>query len=314
MDARITKSRLANFLAYDWLKILVAVAIAVAALCVFFVTIQTHPRDDQEYQLYCYTGLSGGEDSSKFTDSVKDGDIFSYDILTVGFESFDAFEAYSAAAFAARRAAGQGKAMFVSGTERTVYDEKGEPHTTSVYEDYLLECINEYGTEKEYLHPIFELPEFFHDCETYLAGVFGEDWRTGDINEEVVRSLFLSRNGKDKRFKTATQREEGIALERARLLKLRTDTVKVLDAIDTGVYSYESYTSEIGNTYTVGLNVGRLPKLSGLVYFYKTNEDGTTVRSAENVRFVIFNNNEISTDLKYESVSVLAWMLEAYGA
>ncbi len=51
MDARISKSRLSNFLSYDWLKILIAVAVAVTAVCVFFSMIKTRARDEQVFSV-----------------------------------------------------------------------------------------------------------------------------------------------------------------------------------------------------------------------------------------------------------------------
>ena len=99
MDAKITKERLGNFLSYDWLKILIAVVAVVFALCVFFTSVQTRPRADQEYELYGYTGLVKGSGASGLESRLLGGGL-SYDILTFTFETFDAFDTYSDTAYA----------------------------------------------------------------------------------------------------------------------------------------------------------------------------------------------------------------------
>ena len=55
MDAKITKSRLANLLSYDWLKIIAAILAVVFLLIVFFTTIKTRAREEQIYTVYAYS-------------------------------------------------------------------------------------------------------------------------------------------------------------------------------------------------------------------------------------------------------------------
>lgn len=316
MDAKITKERLANFLSYDWLKIVIAIAFAVCALCVFFTTVQTRPRADQEYELYGYTGISWGSDSENFEEGLRGGGL-SYDILTITFETFDSFDTYSSAAYAARRAAGEGKAMFVSGESYTVKDSAGNDVEKNYLDDFLASCLLDENTEREEIKTLIPFRTLFGDCEDYLASVFGENWRENALPDDAaVRSVFLARNGKDKRFRTSAEREKGIALERERLLNLREDYLAVKAAVDDpeGPYSYVSYTSPYGKTYEVALNIGGLKRLSDFVFCYGQNSDGTRYRTSENMRFVVFYNQSIAnSDLRFESVSLLASLLKEYG-
>ena len=313
MDAKITKSRLANFLSYDWLKILIAIVMAVAALCVFFTTVGTRPREDQRFELYCYTGLSGSSRAQQFSDTAMEEKIFSYDILAVTFETFDSFDIYGSAAYGARRAAGEGKAMFVPDA-LAKYDENGEKVSDTILEGFLAECLLNAGTESEYLNPLFDFPQFMEDATAYLANVLGENWRDAPVvNDDAVREIFLARNRNDKRYKTAANREKGIADERARFIGLRSDYLVVEEAIESGLFTYTDYTSEMGKTYTVALNIGGLARLQNFIYYNATSESGNIVHTAKDINFVIFNNGKHTTDLKYESLSLLAWLIEEYG-
>ncbi len=315
MDAKITKARLGNYLSYDWIKILVILAVAIGVLCVFFTTISTKPRDDQEFELYCYTGLSAGTDSSRFDRVLEEGDPFSYDILVTTFESFDTFDTYSSTAYAARRAAGQGEAMFVSSEDYIEKDADGVEHEKNRLVDFLRECTSEEGLETEHINPLYDLPTYMNDCEAYLARVFGANWRTNDVPDEgAVEEIFTARNGGDKRFRSAAKREEGISLERARLIRLRSDYLVVSDLIARGIYSYTTYTSEIGKTYTVALKIDGLARLNNFVFYLKTDEEENTVRVADGINFVIFKNYQTPDDLRFESISLLRWLYEEYGA
>ncbi len=93
MDARITKSRLANLLSYDWLKIIAAILAVVLILIVFFTTIKTRARDEQIFTVYAYSTpdsvsegdadmtLYSGADADAFSDRALANGVFSYDVL-----------------------------------------------------------------------------------------------------------------------------------------------------------------------------------------------------------------------------------------
>ncbi len=311
MDAKITKERLGNFLAYDWLKIVIAIAIAVAALCVFFTTVSTQPREDQIYELYAYSELYSGGDMAVFEEETRKN-AFSYDILDVRYEVFGQYDVYEQTAYQARRAAGQGKAIFVNGRDY-VYIENGEESLKNHLVDFVESGISNFGLETEFCNPYLDFPKLFADCEDYLSGVFGENWETSDVPDEAaVKSVFLARNKDDKRFRTAAKKEAGIALERARLIKLRTDYLGVRNAVESGLFSFTPYTSPADKTYTVALNVGRLPKLSELVYYTEEDEDGTVVKRTEDIHFIAYYNGKVSNDLRFESFSLLNWMIGKY--
>lgn len=303
MDARITKSRLANFLAYDWLKILFTALAAIGLLALLFTTIATDPRDDQMYDVYVYENLEGGEDALTMGDVLLSKKVFSYDILTANAETFSG-NPYAAAAFNARRAAGTGRALFIADTPPE--EEGGRTGFEQFVDNYTV------GTESD---PVFEMlfsaDVLFEETGEYLAGVFGEDWRAGGpLLEGAAERCFSARNSADKRFKTEEQRQEGIKLEERRLQKLRDDLLFVEQAFSEGVLSYRAVTTSYGEELNVGIKLRGLSKLSKLCYYAETEGD-TKKQTTDNVILAFFNNGS-GSDLDYESVSFLRYLVEAY--
>lgn len=299
MDARITKQRLGNLLSYDWLKILGAIVAAVLVLSVFFTMVATRPRSSQIYSVYAYDGTYAGTDFATLGDKLLARNVFSYDILKTGTETFDSKNSYGGAVFTARRSVGEGTVMFVSGYSQT--DEEGNK------QDSLFESLVKEGPGM-FLDP----EKFMADCAAYLSGFYDGDWRAENpvLNEESVRQCFLARNGKDKRFRSAAKKEEGVLLECERVEKLRGDYLTVEAAFEGGVFEYAYCTAE-DKVYTAGIGTGKLATVQNLAY-YTVERDGETVRTAEELTLVLFNNGDKADDLKYETVSFLKYLLDEY--
>lgn len=302
MDARITKSRLANFLAYDWLKILLAVAAVVAVLSVFFTTVRTRPKGEQEYSLFAYSDLSMGEDAALLGDDLYEKGTFSYDVLLVNAESFSS-NMYAGAAFTARRSAGEGNAMFI-GNAVLEEGEDAKSMLRQFVEGYLVQD----GGQKT-LKILLDVKAYMAEADAYLAQYYGENWREegATLDEEKAAACFLARNGKDKRYKTEAKKAQGIEDEKKRFSKLRSDLLTVEAAFESGVLSYTTITTEDGD-FTVGIRLGRLPGLTDLYYY----TDAAGNKSAEELNLVLFNNGDEMGDLKFETVSLLRYLLKEY--
>lgn len=305
MDARITKTRLSNLLSYDWIKILVAIAAAVIAICVFFTTVKTRPRGNQVFAVYAYREISGGEDSEFLADRLMKESVFSYDVLDTQFEAFGTGQ-YSDAAFSARRSAVQGQVMFVS--SNLTSEEEGAP---TVLENFTG------GDRADYS---LDLDRYFLDCENYLIRFFGADWEHGTLIEAEAERCFLARNGKDKRYRSAGKREQGIADEKARLTKLRDDYLFVRACLADGVLSLANVKDEEGRETPRAFALGALKDLRDLV-FYTEVKDGKNIPSAENICMILFVNDndagkpalQVENDLRYEPLSFLRYLVEKYG-
>ncbi len=315
MDARVTKHRLANMLSYDWLKIAVAVIFAIAALSVFFTMVRTRATDGQTFIVYGHSGLIKGRNADRIDDELVSRGVFSYDVLSVSAENFTN-NYMSDAAYSARRAAGEGTVMFVSNHP------KDDPETEEV-EVSDLWTIAGYEYDAERGRPLapsdytaegsignaFELDAFFGGIESELVKFFGEDWRAGgEPIEETVRAVFKARNGKDNRYRFSSAKfEEGVKDEAERVKKLREDYLFVTAAFEEGKLTRVEYPGEEPCAFAVGL--GNLRRIGDL-YTHPTEEGASPTAD---LGLMIYNNGKRLGDLKYEPISFLRYLVEAYG-
>ena len=301
MDARITKQRLGNMLSYDWLKIVGVIIAAVVFFAIFFTMIGTRATVGQQFYVYAYNGLSTGGEFVKLGDTLKSRKIFGYDILDTGCESFKTSRLYGDAVFYARRAADQGRVIFID--DIRTEDEEGNVHSN------LLQFMDYAGEEKESFRYFLDPEVFLNDCETYLVNFFGEEL-SGELNQDKAREAFMARNGKDKRFRTAAKKEAGVLSEVERLKKLRDDYLCVSDAMGTAL-SYVTYESEV-KTHTIAFSMASL-NLTSLVYYTAETEEGEA-QTNHDVALCVFDNGNREGDLKYETVNFLAYLVRTYGA
>lgn len=320
MDARITKPRLSNLLSYDWLKILVAVAIAVAALSVFFTSVKTRPADEQTFTVYAYNDVRPGTDAGALSDDLMEKDVFSYEILLTQVENFSLVAGtnglYSGSIYATRLVNDARTVMFVCKLD----DAESESYS-AVKQLIEVNGVSAAGARNGFL----DFEEYLGDCESYLKGFFGDDWRNGALDETKANDCFYSRNSKDKRYRNDEQKAEGALSELERLEKLRRDYAVVSDSFQSGILSYATITVEDesdeedgvpAGTYNCGVSLGKLSKLSRLYYTATETEEGS-VYSAADVSMILFNTAALgdkTNDLRYETVSFLAYLVSEYGA
>ena len=131
MDARITKQRLGNLLSYDWLKMLIAIVIAVFLIILLFTMTATRVTNAQTFAVYAYTDLTAGKDFNSLGSTLKTNEVLSYDILETKTEKFSADDRYDI--FSLRRTVGEGTVMFISDVRTYKTDDAGNP----VYDENL---------------------------------------------------------------------------------------------------------------------------------------------------------------------------------
>lgn len=303
MDAQITKERLYNFLSYDWLKMIASALVAVLFLLVLFTTTATRATDAQTMEIYCRSDLTGGTDSTDLDERIKEG-VFSYEILNVIMETFSG--EYASAAFSARRAAGEGDAVFYS--DYVTYNEDG-----SVKEESALR------SEMAQIGEAFlNVEEYFADCKTYLDSFYGGDYTANELDMDKVRESFFARNDKDKRFKTTESKEQGVVYEKERIERLNRDYTAVLGYFEEGILSFTECTVNVRDegerTLPMAIRVGgsRMRGLTKLVYYTEKQEDGSSVRTSETVHLALLDNGVRDGDLRYERISFIRYLVDTY--
>ena len=286
MDAKITKQRLGNLLTYDWLKILAVIAAAIGLLTLFFTMVRTRPTEEQTFTVYAYCVKQG-----TLPDHEPDKNLFSYEILTTAEETFDAKTGYL---FQVRRSAGQGTVLFVADIE-----DKDENGNVTAQSDLSTLTDGMSGGIA------VDTKEFLSDCEAYLKKFFGEGLKEEDLNYGLVRETFLARNAKDKRFRSEAKKEAGIVQEEERLKKLRTDYLEVCAAVEKGLLTHRELEKD-GKTYSVAFGLGGLNKISKLYYC------GNFEDKQDALHLVVLNNRNQDSDLRYETVSYLSYLVREF--
>lgn len=324
MDAKITKQRLSNLLAYDWLKILVTIVVAVLGLILIFTMTATRPTSAQTFAIYAYTDLRVGTENDKLMDNLQTRSVFSYDILSVTYESF-AGNSYATAAFTARRAAGEGTVMFTSARDgEGKYNQNSELYKNTFESMY--SGGDGYGG---YYNPQYFLETEIND---YLVRFFGSDL-TGELDADRAAARFLERNGKDKRFRSEASKQAGIESEKARLVKLRDDFLIVRQAFQDGKLAYTALNNETGDitrlgwgkecpegSYIAAFDMSALKEITKVYYFSYTEpeteenkEENRNKVTGEGISLTVFKNSRQNDyDLCYECVSLLSYLAEHY--
>ena len=297
MDARITKQRLGNLLSYDWLKILLSVVAAVAVLVVFFTMVGTRPSSAQTFTVFCHEDLTAGSDFHTLADTLENEEVFSYDILSVGTESFS--KGSSSTIFSTRRTVGTGNVYFVPDEAQKYNEEDGKLIEDSNQLVYLSGGTVYHGEGSQGSY--YDTKYFLEECENYIAKFY----KNGELNEPAVRECFLNRNGKDKRFRTKAKKEAGIEQEKARIKKLHDDYEFVMNAFADGTLSHiDERKNAEGETYNFGISLAGLKGLGELVTF---NTEGSAP-----VALMILRNNYKDNNLRYETVSFLRYLVKEY--
>lgn len=321
MDARITKQRLGNLLSYDWLKMLVTIAIFVFLVVLLFTMTATRVTNAQTFTVYAYNDVTAGRDFNSLADKLKDEDVLSYDILETTTEKFSADSQYDL--YSLRRTTGEGTVMFVSDVRvyetdddgNPVLDENGDPKIETESALYSLAMGSTVDSEDPVSGTLYDCKYYIESCAEYLSGFFEGDWETSNtLDEAAVRASFLERNSGDKRYKNDEAREKGIADERQRILDLRDDYLVVLQCFENGTFKYTEYTAKNvdGSSFTsvLGINLGGLEKIADLAYY--TDGEGNQVVSNLNL-VILYNNFHEANGLRFEPVTFLRYLYEEYG-
>ena len=185
MDAKITRKRLSDFLAYEWIVIIIAIAVGIFAWEAVFSLSGVKLTAGQTFNILYYKGV---KPDTNLALAVGD-DTFSYDMLG-GAVSEDA--SYTDSTLYGKVDAFMADVLIT--TENNV--------CTIIDNRKVCDLGTLYTSAKAYV-------DYFYDGET--------------INEDRVREKFLERLGKDNRFKTEEQKAAGVKAEIGRIEKLKTD-------------------------------------------------------------------------------------------
>ena len=243
MDNRLTKKRLSDFLAYEWiLTIIIAVAACVVWELVYIVS-AARLSTGQQFKYYLDEDLSVYDTYSVY--DLLDG-AFSYDVLSVEAENLTS----SYNVLSVRLSVQEGDAIFTSSNEK----EGGSFRVKTLIDEF----------------PVYDMQSLLDGAKEYLAQFKNSD---DNFDEDAIRAHFDKRMKGDNRFRTDTEKEEGRQNEIGRIKKLAKDVKdfeKLINSdIDNLFYRYVKYEQASGgdeNDETFGAAYAREKEKGELIY------------------------------------------------
>ena len=251
MDNKITKKRFADMWAYDWIKMLGAIAAAVFFWVLLFDVLAPRLLAGQDFSVFTYATVRGNA-SDKLYDELKKEKVLSYDVLQLNVTTFE--KKYIGQLMSTRAATHEGDILILD--KNTVKREivfEGENKKEYVFGSFQT-TVDGYS--------IYDIDKLLKDALTYyasfttkyadktdeitdfdaLAAELKADAENEILDRDIVLQKFKKRKKKDNAYKTEAQYKSGAEKDVERLVRLKTDTIKVyevLHALD-GIYTFET--------------------------------------------------------------------------
>ncbi len=259
MDNRITKSRLSNFLAYEWIAIIALCVGAVILFEMIFSVSAVRLTVGQEFKFfYDYNIVYSDNYYNLMTElqiqedmGYSNGKTFSYEIQKIDVENLmsdnDVFQ---------YRIAIQEGDIFI--TDDAVRNKK----TNDVEYEY-----TQAKTRIDNFREFMSYDKMLVDAKAYLSGLLkdGETAITADnLDSAKIKNGFEKRLGGDNRFRSKEQIEQGLALETERVQRLCkevSDFEKLLNLGNEYFFTYTKYTQSKSVAEKQGQNVAEYDRL-----------------------------------------------------
>lgn len=295
MDNKITKTRLSNYLSYEWIMIIVIVIVAIVAWELIYTMAGVRLSTGQTFKYYYDETVYSSNDVALydlFKVGQEDG-TFSYDVLDVGSESLTS--EYNV--LSVRLSTQDGDAII---TDINVGEEEG---AVSRAEEILNSCS------------IYDLDSLYDDARSYLAGFLKEKDNDpldyDNLDESLIEANFRERMKKDNRFRKEEQKLRGIEQEKIRIKRLCAEVAdykKFLDNADSSLFYYHTLNEQLGEKrygiMTENLTDGKLLASN----YFRNRTDG----SSSGVIIMIFNFKSYQPDLQFETISFVNTVLRNF--
>ncbi len=234
MDNKITKTRLSNFLAYEWIFMLVMIIVAVIVMELIFAMASVRLTVGQTFSIY-YDENIISTNHDGFKKLLNENDTFSFDVLDVGQESLMSEQNV----LYLRLSTQEGDIIITDNADQKVDEETSVTRAKSLIDTYDMYDMDElYRDACIYLHGFLK-DEYNSKYKTPEASDYPKCPEYSELDEEKIEKGFHTRLGKDNRFRKKDKKAEGIKLEKQRIEKLCGEVAlfkKLLD-LDTELYN-----------------------------------------------------------------------------
>ena len=224
MDNRLTRRRLFDLLSYEWIFMIVMCVVAIVFWELIYSVTSVKLTPGQDFKIYYDYTLSSTSDG-ELRQLIVERKTFSYDVLKFGAEDIDR----NNNVLSSRLSIQEGDIIFTDAVGIKEYNEaikKGETPENPIRAFSVIDTPS---------CRIASLDEMLSNAQVYLKINFFKDgyneqtvfdsYDSQNIDHAKVRSAFLKRNGKDNRFRSSSNKEQGIKLEIERIEKLYENVV-----------------------------------------------------------------------------------------
>lgn len=342
MDNKITKRRLSDFLAYEWILMIVIAVVAILVWELVYTMAGVRLSVGQQFKFY-FDETVYGNASAVISILDKDGEegALSYDILELNAESLSSdFNVLST-----RLSIQEGDILITDCKDPTEEENSEEVEDKTIRLKTMVDSYDGYSYE-----------EMLFDAKTYLRNYMTSNYVDseavfdtvvdGVFDDVKIEKSFRSRMKKDNRFRKESDIKIGIGLETKRLTKLYKEVVafgnllefenqysnlfyrytkysqsrdkqsdknawndhtqnEIKRLTDKGITGTEKVNGEFTDTeFIYAINLGAMPTAEG-----KTNPSDLCVykgtESAENVCIMVFDFRSYQPHLQFETISFI---------
>ena len=323
-------------LSYDWVKIIISVIAVILVWSLIFSFTSAKITVTQQFTVYSYRGnnvLSEGFYNT-LNDAFSKDKIFSYEIIEPDSYDFTSIDDEAHTVLSARTGASEGDFIFLSPSNdlKTEYtdEETGETKYSASYKTSFVtsffDCLYHFDVNED---GSFAEGNYFKVIEDYIAPFFDGDWKNPNSkpNPEKTEAFFRKRIKKnnDKRYKKASQIEQGIQDEYKRIVSYKNALLEAYFYLeqDLLVPVYETLPepynpdNTITHAYTLNIcpNESKMEKLKNIISYPLSyvDENGATQwkNSTKDMQVAFFQYNEVETGFACESLLYLNYVVRA---
>lgn len=217
MDNKITKKRLSDFLSYEWIIMILVAVVAIVVWELVYTVAAVRLTEGQKFKYYYDTGIYSGNDSAFYSLLTGDGEdaTFSYDVLSVSSETLNT--EYNVLNL--RLSVYEGDAIFASSAE--IENSNGNSRAKTIVDSESVYVLNDLLTDG-----VNYLARFLKDGKSVENDGNAVVFDYSNLDENKIKDNFLARMRKDNRFRSDSQKQQGIELEKGRIKKACTELKK----------------------------------------------------------------------------------------
>ncbi len=320
MDNKITKTRLSNFLSYEWI---IMIVVALAGILLFemaYTMLGVRLSAGQHFKVYYDVNFSASyTNSAKLESMIIDKKTYSYDILKSDYEIITG----EADILGIRLSVQEGDIIITDSVEPSA-----DATDKTIRSEHIVDS-----------HDMYTMTGLLDDAKTYLKkflkdGESGEDISYEKMDTAKIDAHFLERMRKDNRFRSDEQKKEGKILEQKRIEKLCKDVLDfeyfLTNAPEDSFYRYTRYTGrlktatdeykkELEKAYQKEIDEGRENAVYGInLGALKAGENDTSADeyfklngadSAKGSVIMAFDFLSYQPDLQFETLSYITEVL-----